>query len=146
MKDDNDVIKEELEGLKHTMHEAGLTEGSLISFIEQAVKDKQELIKLRGAKFTEAQYIALQDAYDKNRAQLETMDRSFKILDEARDLIVKQFREHQVAVGKFLKDMYSTMIDPLAEGEMSVEEMCKALLDQAEKDRQLIHDLMETKK
>jgi hypothetical protein len=45
-------------------------------------------------------------------------------------------KAHKKAVGRFLSDMYCTMIDPLAEGMPKVEETCKVLLQAATEQRQ----------
>ncbi len=42
---------------------------------------------------------------------------------------------HTAAVSDFLNELYAIMVDPLAEGVISVEEMKKALLEAAIRDR-----------
>src|SRR5262245_49634349 len=56
-----------------------------------------------------------------------------------------QLRAHIEAVGRFLSDLYAVMIDPLAEGQMSVEDMCAALMEQAIKDRESLRQYHEIK-
>src|SRR5262249_40412568 len=51
-----------------------------------------------------------------------------------------RLREHEKAVGQFLTDMYSIMVDPCAEGTTSVKEICHLLLDGAKEARKLIYD------
>ena len=48
---------------------------------------------------------------------------------------------HTKAVERFLNQMYCTIIDPLATGNLSVDQVCAELLKQAKADRQLIHNL-----
>jgi hypothetical protein len=49
-------------------------------------------------------------------------------------------REHTKAVGQFLNDLYATMIDPVAAGEIKVEEMQRQLLEAARANRQALYD------
>lgn len=55
----------------------------------------------------------------------------------------QQFEQHTKAVGRFLSDLYCTMIDPLAEGESPVTETMAALLKAAQEQRQHEHDQIE---
>jgi len=51
-------------------------------------------------------------------------------------------RTHPLApIGRFLTDLYATMVDPIATGSMSVEEMCRVLLAQAVTDREALAEL-----
>lgn len=51
-----------------------------------------------------------------------------------------QFAEHTKAVGKFLSDMYATLIDPLEQETMKVDDMCQVLLHAASDNRQALQD------
>lgn len=55
-----------------------------------------------------------------------------------------RFDEHVRHVGKFLSDMYAIMIDPLAEGELKVDETCAALLEAARRHRELENGICNT--
>lgn len=50
----------------------------------------------------------------------------------------RKFKEHTEHVKQFLNDMYATLIDPCAEGEMKVAETCAALLNAAREQREYI--------
>jgi hypothetical protein len=50
----------------------------------------------------------------------------------------RKFKEHTEHVKQFLNDMYATMIDPCAEGEIKVAETCAALLNAAREQREYI--------
>lgn len=50
----------------------------------------------------------------------------------------RKFKEHTEHVKQFLNDMYATLIDPCAEGEMKVAETCAALLKAATEQREYI--------
>lgn len=56
-------------------------------------------------------------------------------------LAEQKLAEHLKHVGDFLNEMYAIMIDPLADGEMSVTETCSKLLEQAKKDRERMNSL-----
>jgi len=61
------------------------------------------------------------------------------IVQRARDELVRRtekFSEHTKAVESFLSDLYCTMVDPCAEGKMSVADMKAALLKAAEQVRE----------
>lgn len=48
---------------------------------------------------------------------------------------------HQARVGEFLSELYATMIDPLANGPLTVGETCSKILDEAKRQRQLISEM-----
>jgi hypothetical protein len=48
-------------------------------------------------------------------------------------------RNHTEAVAQFLNELYAVMVDPCAEGTISVAEMRKALLNAAKRDRDFAH-------
>jgi len=48
----------------------------------------------------------------------------------------KKFREHTQAVSGFLSEMYATMVDPVDEINMKVEDLCALLLQRARDDRE----------
>jgi len=60
-----------------------------------------------------------------------------------RRALEEKFEDHTAAVKRFLSDMYSTMIDPLAEGTINVREVCDELLKAAVDQRQREHDQLE---
>lgn len=51
------------------------------------------------------------------------------------------FEAHRKHVGEFLGELHAIMIDPLAKGEISVKDLCAALLEQARKDRESLQCL-----
>ena len=72
------------------------------------------------------------------------MKETYKALIEANakiEHLTRELAEHRKAVGQFLTDMTSTMIDPLAEGQSNVAETCAALLTEAQAQRQREYDL-----
>ena len=57
----------------------------------------------------------------------------------------EKFAVHTKAVGEFLNELYATMIDPLAEGEIKVQDMTEAILRQARKDREDLAELAQAR-
>lgn len=58
-------------------------------------------------------------------------------LEEVRIAVLeKRFDAHTKAVGKFLNELYAIMIDPLADGDMKVEDTCAALIQAAKAQRE----------
>jgi hypothetical protein len=51
----------------------------------------------------------------------------------------ERFTAHTGHVGRFLTEMYQTMVDPLDEPELKVAEMCDLLLTQARQDRETLN-------
>src|SRR4051812_42001536 len=56
-----------------------------------------------------------------------------------RDASRAAFARHTEAVERFLGDLYATMVDPCAEGEIKAEEMQRVLLDAAVRNRDALH-------
>jgi hypothetical protein len=54
----------------------------------------------------------------------------------------EQFESHTKAVSAFLSEMYATMVDPLADGSMSVKAMCALLINVAREQREQIRALI----
>lgn len=59
--------------------------------------------------------------------------------DDRIEAAEQKFQEHTKHVGRFLTEMYQTMIDPLDEPELKVYEMCELLLHQAREDREKLN-------
>lgn len=59
------------------------------------------------------------------------------------DALKKQFEDHTRYVSQFLSELHATMVDPLAEGIIKIEELCPQLLERARKDRQTIQDMQD---
>lgn len=68
-----------------------------------------------------------------------------QLLAKNQRLPLEDFKAHTEAVSRFLNDLYATMIDPCATGTITVGEMCRQLLAQAEKDREALRELHELK-
>lgn len=91
------------------------------------------------------------DAVDEERRQAEqkTLHVVGKAIEEVEKLQTELatarqlFDEHTKAVGEFLRDMYSTMIDPCSEGVLPVNEMTAILLNAAVNERQAMADLQD---
>lgn len=51
-------------------------------------------------------------------------------------------QEHTKEVGLFLQQLYAILVDPIAEGEIKVPDMMKALLDAANNQREAVHNIV----
>jgi hypothetical protein len=60
-----------------------------------------------------------------------------------RDRIRDAFARHREAVALFLNELYATMVDPCAEGEMKVADMQQALIQAARDNRQALSDALD---
>lgn len=60
-------------------------------------------------------------------AQLD--QKIIEALERERDSALAKLAAHTQAVDRFLREMHAIMIDPLADGEMNVEETCKHILE-----------------
>ncbi len=54
----------------------------------------------------------------------------------------RELASHVQAVSVFLKELYAVMIDPCAEGALTVEEMCRQLLARAIADREVLAQML----
>lgn len=62
-----------------------------------------------------------------------------RVLSELIQTRVRE-RAHTKAVGEFLSELDAIMVDPLAEGEINVSEVCATLLERARQDREALND------
>lgn len=62
-----------------------------------------------------------------------------KAIQERVNAQTSRFLAHTTAVTNFLNELYAIMVDPCAEGSISVAEMQKAMLEAARRDREYAH-------
>jgi hypothetical protein len=80
-------------------------------------------------------------AEDSSQAEYVTRIEALKAAESSLAEAREKFEMHTNEVGKFLSEMYATMIDPLDDGNIKVAEMCKLLLATAREQREQLRDV-----
>jgi len=88
-----------------------------------------------------AHKVRAQQFIEKHLYMLRDQEKMAEILAAAFEESDARFAAHTKAVEEFLNELYATLVDPLAEGAMTVAEMKAELLQAARRDREFIHNL-----